>query len=249
MKKIVFVFMMIAALLALQVGAVYAAPALQATTIDGTVKTITQSTDGSGNTIFVVEVEDANHNTQTVRISADTAVQLGLVTDNGDGTYTINPTAAGMAVSIDSGLVLADPCTLPEGSDQPVAAALTRFFCGGLGIDYTTLEGLHTEGFGFGEIAQACFMAEALGGDAKLCGDFLAAKKSHDFSTLASTWGFPDTVKNWGQLKKYVMSEELKSLTNLGAIMSGRATPGTLPLGTHGHGHGNGNGHGHGHKP
>src|SRR5512138_2602487 len=96
MKKNILVgFIMIAALLALRVGAVYAAPAQQDSTITGTVQTITQGTDTSGNVIFNVTVLDANNNTQTVQVTAETAVLLGLVTDNGDGTFTINPTAVG----------------------------------------------------------------------------------------------------------------------------------------------------------
>lgn len=253
-KNILVGFIMIVALLTLQVGAAYAAPAAQTATVTGEVQSVTQSTDSNGNTIFEVTILDSNGNTQTVKVSVDTAVNvLGLVTDNGDGTFTVKPEAVGSTVTIDSAVILpeADPCALPEGSDQPVGAALTRFFCGELGIDYSTLQSLHTEGFGYGEIAQACFMAEALGGGAATCGDILMAKQKGDYSGL----NLPDgaSVSNWGQLKKLVLADYTKSVVNLGGVMSGRAEPGPLQPAAKGHDNGNGHGNGHengnGHKP
>jgi hypothetical protein len=269
-KKSLIGIFMILALLALQVQAAYAAPAAQATSVDGTVQSITQSTDTSGNVIFIVTILDTSGKTQTLRISAATALSLGLVTFDGTN-YTVSSTAVGSTVSIPTGDIIANPCDSTEGNI--VAKALAAFFCqGGSTVLDNSVDGLHTEGFGFGEIAQACFMAEVLN---STCGDILNAKKSHDFSAL----GLPSdvTVSNWGQLKKYVLADELHSLTNLGAIMSGRATapapvPGETPTPTptpggaafpngngnghgqgggngNGNGHGNGNGNGHGHQP
>ncbi len=251
---------MVLALLAMQVNAAYAAPAAQTTTVDGTVQSITQSTDASGNVIFIVTILDASNNTQTLKISAQTAINLGLVTFDGT-TYTISSTAVGTSVKIPTNEIIENPCASTEGNI--VAQALAAFFCGGGStVLDTTVEALHQEGFGFGEIAQSCFMAQVLN---TTCSSILDAKKSHDFSTL----GLPSdaTVSNWGQLKKYVLAEEVHSLTNLGAIMSGRATPpapvlGITPTPTtealypsansngngngHGQGGGNGNGHGNG---
>jgi hypothetical protein len=120
-----------------------------------------------------------------------------------------------------------------------------------------TIEALHQAGYGYGLIAQSCFMAEALG---STCGDLLMAKTNHDFSALGL-----EGVNNWGQLRKYVTEQILDDkLRNLGSIMSGRATPTTLTTTTtttqtqgpgNGHGHGHeknndrGSGHGHGHNP
>jgi len=265
-KTILIGFVMVLALLIAQVGAASAAPASQATTINGTVQSITQSTDSSGNTIFIVTILDTSGNTQTVKLTAANAVTLGLVTESG-GVYTIN-NVVGTTVSIPTSQVIANPCS--EGESGIVAGALSMFFCqGGSTVLDNTVDALHSQGFGFGEIAQACFMAEAL---QTTCGDILNAKKSHDFSTL----GLSTDVKNWGQLKKYALTQEVKSLTNLGAIMSGRASaptpaPGSTPVPTaiapaspsfgnghgngngngngNGHGNGNGNGNGHGHHP
>ncbi len=254
-NKSVIAFMLVLVLLALQVGVA----AAQTSTIDGTVTGVTQSTDGMGNTIFIVTVQLADGSTQTVRLNPTTAENLLLVTPNQDGTFTINP--FGETVSIDTSTVLADPCTLPTGSTQPVSAALTKFFCKNLQLDYSTLQSLRTDGFGYGEIAQACFMAVAMGGDAATCQQILLDKQSKDFSNLADSanLGNCSTETNWGQFKKCVA---VQSLDNLGGVMSGQLTPGE-PGRSHGNGNGNGNGqgngsgngngngngHGHGHNP
>lgn len=247
------------ALLAMQVGAAYAASPSQNGTITGTVQSVTQSTDSSGNPIFLVTIAASGGTTQTVKLSAAEAVSLGLVTANKDGTYTIN-NVVGTTVSIAASMAIANPCS--ESESGIVASALAAFFCQGSStVLDNTIGALHAQGFGFGEIAQACFMAEALN---STCGDILTAKQNHDFSSL----GLPSNVTNWGQLRKFALAQEVKSLTNLGAIMSGRAAS-TTTAGTaaptpmapnaggngNGHGHGqggqggHGNGNGNGHKP
>jgi hypothetical protein len=253
-KRTVIGSFVVVALLVLQVGTVSAASGSQTATIDGTLQSITQSTDSTGHTTFEVTVLKADGSSQIVKLSAADAVSLGLVTANPDGTYIVN-NVTGQLVSIPTSMVIVDPCS--ETENGIVAAAISAFFChAGSTVLDNTVDALHAEGFGFGEIAQSCFMAEVL---QTTCGDILNAKKSHDFSTL----GLPQTVSNWGQLKKYAMGQEVKSLTNLGAIMSGRATPSAsgqptlgAPLGPgaaagngHGQGNGHGNGNGHGHKP
>lgn len=243
-------------LIASAVAPAYAAPAYDGTgtTITGTIQSITTSTDSSGTTIVVVTLDDGSGTTQTVNLSVADAVTLGLVTENPDGSLTVADGMVGQSITIDSSLIQADPCSLPDGANQPVGEALTSFFCKGLGIDYSTIEDYHSNGFGFGEIAQACFMAQLLGGDASLCTSILDAKKGHDFSGLT----LPDgtTVNNWGQLRKAVFQHEAKSLFNLGAIMSGRAQDPAAPAApaviqhgngnSNGNGNGNSNGHGHG---
>ncbi len=261
-NKSLIALIMVLAVLALQVGAAYAAPAAQSADVTGTVQSITQSTDSSGNTIFVVKLVDSSGNTQTVNLTPAQAVNLGLVTES-NGTYTINTSAIGTTVTITGTTGTANPCS--EKEQGLVASAISAFFCQGSStVLDKSVNALHSEGFGFGEIAQACFMADIL---QTTCGDILSAKQSHDFSAL----GLPSDVTNWGQLRKYALGQEVKSLTNLGAIMSGRAqapsangTPAPTPMGPlgpgmsgNGHGHGNGgqggnghgNGNGHGHKP
>jgi hypothetical protein len=233
-----------------QVAAVYAAPAVQTVTpISCTVQSISTSTDSAGVTTVTVTCADGT----TVKLSADNAVTLGLVTQNPDGTFTVNDAMVGQTISIDPSLIESDPCVLPTdtsttgdtsgdtstGGVHPVAAALTSFFCESLGMDYQTIQDYHDLGLGYGVIAQACFMAQSLGGDAALCKAILDAKKSGDFSGITLSDG--THPRNWGQLRKAAFDQESSSLTNLGAIMSGRA-------GGDGNGHGHGGGHGHG-KP
>ena len=79
-------------------------------------------------------------------------------------------------------------------------------------------------------------MAQALGADPTLAATILAAKTSGDYSALEAAlqgMGYDtSTVKNWnwGQVKKLVMSDAVKSMTNLGAVMSGRQGPFVPPL-------------------
>ncbi|HEX8990913.1 MAG TPA: hypothetical protein VF784_04475 [Anaerolineales bacterium] len=256
--KTLIAFIMALALVALQIGVARAAPA-QATLPDGTIVSITQSTDSSNNTIFVVVVKDSTGTDHTVNLTPAEAEAAGLVTANSGGTFTING-AAGGTISGGKLVTQTNPCASTTTTGNPVATALTAFFCalqGSSTVVDQSIESLHTQGFGFGEIAQACFMADVL---KTTCSAILDAKQSHDFTSLdtaLSGAGFSCTPTNWGQLKKCALDSEVKSLTNLGAIMSGRAgTPtgggqGNGNGSTHGNGHGNGNGNGHGngHQP
>jgi len=105
---------------------------------------------------------------------------------------------------------------------HPVASALARFFADTLGLNYEEIMEYHKSGMGFGTIAQACWMVSLLEGEVTV-GDILAAKKSHDFSSIKLSNG--ETPKNWGQFKKAVLSGD-KAKKNLGAIMSGRPDKG-----------------------
>jgi hypothetical protein len=196
----------------------------------GTIDSITQGVDAGGNDVIIVNYTDTDGIAQVRELSLLDAETLGLITldppNDPAGLVTLVAVAGD---SIDLTPLEPppppDPCALPEGADSMVGEALTGFFCGGLGVDYTMLMGWHDAGNGFGVMTQALFMAQALGGDAALAEALLAAKSSRDYSTLVSDWGVPEGVSNWGQLKKWVMAGEVKSLTNLGAIMSGRAQP------------------------
>jgi hypothetical protein len=250
-------------LVSIQAVSAQAANFSQTGVITGTIQSISTLTDSSGNTIVLVTLTDPMGTTQTERLSLDTAITLGLVTRSPDGNIIVND-VVGQSTSIDTTSILVDPCKSSGGNEQFVGKALANFFCSSIGLDYNTVNGYHIDGFGYGEIAQACFMAQALGGDAALCGSILTAKKTGDFSSLVLPDGV--TATNWGQLKKDVLSQEVKSLTNLGAIVSGRASNSSNNTNTgdtningsqpnpnvggngneHGHGNGNGNGSGHG---
>jgi len=103
----------------------------------------------------------------------------------------------------------------PPAAGSPVSTALANHF----GVDEQVIAGYLADGFGYGVIAQACWMSYRLAGDASLCGQILSARASGDYSGLT----LPDgtTAANWGQFKKAVGKDKGQ---NLGAIMSGNQT-------------------------
>jgi hypothetical protein len=205
-------------------------PTEEPTVISGEVQEIVIEVDEETETTTVLVtllVDETTGETQTVRLSLETAIALGLVQvdENGepvvdeDGNPIPNEDMIGQPVEIDPNDVIEEDEEGEEGW-HPVASALAEFFAPILGLDYETVMGYHEDGMGFGVIAQACWMSYALEGDAELSGDILEAKKSGDFSSIT----LPDggTAKNWGQFKKAALGNE-KAKKNLGAIMSGRA--------------------------
>jgi len=236
-RKMTWVALVVALALAVgQTSFAQAAPLQQATTTDVTINSITEVTDPTTLvTTYEVNVTYAGGFTTTLTLTAEQAASTTPALVTCDATFTtctINTAVVDTTVAIDS-TVTTDPCAAPADGSQPVGEALQGFFCGSQGVSYDTIMGWQTGGYGFGVIAQALFMAQALGGDPTLAAAILAAKTSGDYSVLETTLqglGYDtSTVKNWnwGQVKKLVMSEEVKSMTNLGAVMSGRATPAT----------------------
>ena len=211
--KVFISILMVLILIALSGASVWAAPGAQDETISGVVTNIVIEDD-----TVLVTLDDS----QTVRLSLETAVDLGLVLegvdDQGNPTFEVNQQMIddGETVDINPGDVIEDG----EEGLHPVASAMAEFFAETLGLDYDMIMGYHEDGMGFGVIAQACWMSIAMEGDATLLGDILAAKKSHDFSSIELPDG--STASNWGQFKKAVMGSD-KAKKNLGAIMSGRA--------------------------
>jgi hypothetical protein len=232
--------LLIMAVLFVQVGTAFASPTAQDTTpIAGTIQSIVVETDDMGETTVLVTVLDELGDTQTVRLSLDTAVALGLVTvDSVTGDVSVDETKIGQTVEIDPATVIAD-----EDQDvHPIAAILGSFF----GVEPGVVDAYHEDGFGFGVIAQAMWMAQGLTGDITTAGLILEAKETGDYSAFVLPDG--STPSNWGQFKKAVLEKK----NNLGVIVSGHADP----LGTeedallqNGNGNGNGNGHGRDNNP
>jgi hypothetical protein len=123
-------------------------------------------------------------------------------------------TIVGTAIVIDPTLIIKS-ITLVKGT-----AALDTYFGTALGLTGDELAAYKAAGFGYGEIAQACWMAYNLGGDATLLNTILTAKQSGDFSTIVLPDG--SSPKNWGQLRRAVLTDPHQ---NLGQIMSGHADP------------------------
>jgi hypothetical protein len=124
----------------------------------------------------------------------------------------------------DNGEILAEDSEVLEGEDggggHPVGSALCDFFGESMGLTYDQIMGWHEDGFGFGVIAQALWMAEMEGLDPE---EILAVKSGEmDYGDL----GLPEGVDNWGRLRSYVFGKGAeKTVHNLGEIMSKRADP------------------------
>ena len=238
MKQMAGILLVLAVLLS-QVGNVAAAPQMQETTpITGTVQSITTETDDAGLTTVLVTLLDDQEELQTVRLSLETAVILGLVTlDPTTREPIVDETQVGQTLEIDPATVLPEE----EESVHPIAAILASFF----GQDASVVNAYHEEGFGFGVIAQAMWIAEGLNGDVTTAGLILDAKKSGDYSAFILPDG--STPTNWGQFKNAALGKQKK---NLGIIVSGQAEDGLtdeqLTPQNNGRGNGNENGNGNG---
>jgi len=105
---------------------------------------------------------------------------------------------------------------IPQEGEHPISRLLADFF----GVPYDVIDEMHTDGNGFGVIAQSCWASYRLAGDASLCQDIAAAKKSGDYSAFEMPDGSIPT--NWGQFLRTV-KQQRSVLETLGAINSGRA--------------------------
>ena len=230
-QKLIAGILLVLAVLFAQVGNVAAAPQLQETTpITGTVQSIALETDANGVTTVLVTLLDDQGATQTLRLSVDTAVSLGLVTlDPTTQQPVVDETQIGQTVEIDPGTVIPDEET-PEEAIHPIAWLLAEFF----GEDPTVVNGYHEDGFGFGVIAQAMWISrnltgtESETGDASLAAEILQAKQDKDFEAFYEAHpeylGEDGAVPtNWGQFKKSLLDKK----NNLGVIVSGQEEPDT----------------------
>ena len=229
--------LLIAAVLFMQVGTVSAAPPVQETTpITGTVQSISLETDEHSITTVLVTIVDNTGATQTIRLTIETALALGLITlDPATNEPIVDETKIGGDVEIDPATVIPDEEPVEEPS-HPISALLAAFF----GEDASVIDGYHEDGFGFGVIAQSLWMSQNLGGDATLAGQILEAKQSGDYSALFPE-GTENIPSNWGQFKKLVSEKK----NNLGVIVSGHADNESIEGQSQpGDGHNNGNGNG-----
>jgi hypothetical protein len=228
--KYLAIVLLVLAVLMGQVGSVAAAAPAQGTPpITGTIQSITLETDSSGVTTVLVTLVDAQGATQTVRLSVQTAVILGLVTiDPITQEPVVNEEQIGQPVEIDPATIIPEE----EEKVHPIAAILASFF----GVEASVVNAYHEDGFGFGVIAQAMWIAKGLDGDASTAGLILEAKRTGDYSAFVLPDG--STPTNWGQFKKAALGKDKK---NLGIIVSGHAEP-DAPEGTAPQDHGKGNG-------
>lgn len=230
-----------------QVGSVFAASASQETTpISGTVQSITLEYDPTtGVATVVVDVMDSNGALQTVRVSQETAIELGLVVVNGDGNPVINELALGENVDIDPTAVIPDQ----QEPQHPVGSALATFFSDIEGMNYDTIMSAHEDGVGFGVIAQALWVTSELEGNSQLFQDLLYAKQHNDYRAFSDFTEDGTPPKSWGQLRKALLSRR-----SLGIVMSSHDNNGNQGNGNENNKNkdrnkdksNNGNGHGNG---
>lgn len=199
------------ALLAAQAGPVLAAPARQAESIAGTVSAATCKTDDAGTTTILLTIQAADGTPQTVRISLETAVTLGILAPDTPCTDEALAGAIGMEVSLDPSLVIPDE-EEEQGMKHPVAYALSLFFEDI--TDYDTIMSAHEDGTGFGVIAQALWMTAQMEGNSDAFLAILEAKETGDYSAFTLEDG--TVPQNWGQFKKALKEKK----ANLGTVMS-----------------------------
>jgi hypothetical protein len=242
-----------------QVGNVAATPLAQdPALITGTITDITLETDTNGvATAVLVTLEDDLGATQTVRISVETAALLGLLVLDVNGQPVLDPNTGlpdvdedmfGTIVEIAAIDVIPDEGT-EEEPVHPIATLLAAFFGAEDENLASVIDGYHTDGYGFGVIAQALWMSQNItgtedeAGDASLAGEILDAKKNKDFAFFfeAHPEYFEGDVAptNWGQFRKALLNKK----QNLGVVVSGQADlTEQESSNSNGNDHGNGNG-------
>ena len=250
MKKAKLFLYLLAGLLVLsQVSLASAAPSFDgADSVSGNVQSITLETDPSTGvtTVLVTLMEDAAES-RTVRLSQETAVELGLVLLDADGNPVINQDALGQDIEIQP----KDEIPGEEGVQHPVGSALSVYFSDVPGLDYDSIMSAHGEGNGFGLIAQALWLTRKLEGDVEMLLAILEAKETGDFSAFTLPDG--SLPANWGQFRKAVLDSDKKG--GLGVVMSGKEkekekdngnpnNPGNHGNGNHGNGGGDHNNNG-----
>jgi hypothetical protein len=245
-----------------QVGNAAAAPLAQdPALITGTITDIALETDTNGVvTAVLVTLEDDLGATQTVRISVETAASLNLLVLDENGQPVLDPNTG--LPDVDENMFgtiveIAAIDVLPaEGTEEepvhPIAALLAGFFS----EEASVIDRYHTDGYGFGVIAQALWMSQNLtttedeAGDASLADEILFAKENHDYSFFADYFEDDTLPTNWGQFRKALLDKK----QNLGVVVSGQADESTTStesqqeLGNNGNGKNNGNEHGKGNK-
>jgi hypothetical protein len=208
-------WMLAVSILIVQTGGVFSASALQTSpTLEGTVQSITLETDTTtGMTIVTVTVSESEEFFQTVRISEQTAHDLGLVSFDGDGKLIINDSALGQQVDIRPDMILPDK----DEDRHPVGSALATYFSDIAGLDYDAIMLAHSDGIGFGVIAQALWLTTKIKeGNAEVFQALLLARETGNYEDFTFQDG--TTPKNWAELRKGLFDG--KKLENLGSVMS-----------------------------
>ena len=192
--KLFVSFLLVIAVFAGQVSAVFAASEL----ITGTVHSVTLETNANTAVTTVIITLLDNEESQNVRITIESAISLGLVILGGDGNPIINEAILGQLIEIEPTTVINN-----EQNQHPVGDALATFFSDIGALDYETIMTVHDGGTGFGVIAQALWLTRKLDGNSEVFLAIINAKRTKDYSAFVFKDGI--TPANWGQFKKAVL--------------------------------------------
>ena len=218
MKKAkLFTIVLIVTILVLsQFAMASAAPLLDTTeSISGSIDTVSVVTEAGMTFVEITIIDEITGEYRTVRVSGETANDLGLVEYDDDGNpLPVDPELWPESITI----LLEDILPSEEEAHHPVGNALAAFFTDLPGVDYNVIMTAHQDGYGFGLIAQALWLTQKMGGDSDVLMAVLEAKETGDFSAFTLADGSNPT--SWGQFKKVIMDGDKK--TNLGVVMSAK---------------------------
>jgi hypothetical protein len=201
-----------------QAGTVYAAPPQQdGATITGTVQGVKVEAVPESDDHVVVITLLVKNKMQSVRVSLDMGITLGLIALD----ESKNPVIVDSSFGTDVTIAVNDADPLTEEKLHPVGLKIVDFFSQFTDVDYEMVSTSHANGFGFGAITQSLWMTKKLGGDATLFETILTAKQTRDYRYVSLPGG--EIPQNWGQLKKSVLGEEDDN--SLGDVVSGNDTP------------------------
>ena len=248
--KILFCIALAVILILSQVAVALAAPTVEGTLITGQVTVVTMETDlNTRINIFVVTVEDELGETHTIRIAEETAYDLGLLNYDDDGNPFIVEILP-VYIEIEPTMVIPE-----EEYRHPIVIALVTFFSDDIvGLDYETIMEAHTDGNGFGVIAQALWLIKKMGGSANDFVLVLEAKKTGDYQAFVLEDGTIPT--SWGQLRRAIsgnlgnaMSQKDKEIKDKNSNLTTSNGNSNKDNSNNGIGNGNGGGNGHGNRP
>ena len=213
--KLITIAFIVTILVITQFAIASAAPSLaEADSITGTIYSVSVI-DEPGMPVVEITLILKNHKYRTVQVTADTAYDLGLLEEDGDGgLVAVAPEFWPTSITIP----LEDVIPTEEEAQHPVGKALAVYFSELPGVDYNMIMAAHLEGYGFGVIAQSLWLTQKLEGDSEVLAAILEAKKTGDYSAFTLEDG--TVPSSWGQFKKAIMDGDKKK--NLGVVMSGK---------------------------
>jgi hypothetical protein len=223
--KFALTFLILSLLTITQFAMVSAAPSLdEADSISGTIQDISLITNAYTGTTYVEITLLTDQGEQKIRMDPETASgdPYYLVSFYDDGTPYIVEDAAWPDPLV---VPLSDTLPVDEEIKHPVGSALAIFFADSIpDLNYETIMSAHEDGYGFGVIAQALWLAQKLGDEpsASVMVEVIKAKESGDYSFFSSYFGGDESSmpSNWGQFRKLVLDGDKKN--NLGTVMSNK---------------------------